>query len=227
MKYILKEMSLDEKPRAKMKRFGVSNLSDYELIAIIIKSGIKDKSVIDLSIEILSNFTNLSCLEEATLNELEAIKGLGEAKSLELLACIELGKRIFKAKEERPVIRSAFDAYKYLDLDLKHLKQEHFVCIYLNAIGEVIAKRTISIGSSTEVYGDFKDAIKWALKFSAQGLIYAHNHPSGDPLPSEQDYQFTKLLQKISEDMDIQFLDHIIIGNNSYYSFKRQELVEL
>ena len=82
MKYVLKEMSLDEKPRAKMKRFGVSNLSDYELIAVIIKTGIKDKSVLDLSIEILSYFTNLSCLEEATLNELEAIKGLGEAKSL-------------------------------------------------------------------------------------------------------------------------------------------------
>ncbi len=227
MKYVLKEMSLDEKPRAKMKRFGVSNLSDYELIAVIIKTGIKDKSVLDLSIEILSYFTNLSCLEEATLNELEAIKGLGEAKSLELLACIELGRRIYKAKEARPVIRSASDAYKYLEFDLKNLKQEHFVCIYLNAVGEVIAKKTISIGSANETSGDFKDAIKWALKFSATGMIYAHNHPSGDPLPSKQDCQFTAFLKKITENMDIMFLDHIIVGFDSYFSFKRNELVKL
>ena len=220
-------MSLEEKPRAKMKRFGVSNLSDYELIAVIIKSGIKDKSVLDLSIEIMSYFNNLSCLEEATLTELEAIKGLGEAKSLELLACIELGKRIFKAKEARPVIRSATDAYKYLEFDLKNLKQEHFVCIYVNAIGEVIAKRTISIGSSNETSGDFKDAIKWALKFSAQGMIYAHNHPSGNPLPSKQDYQFTGFLKKVTENMDIVFMDHIIVGDNSYFSFKRNELVKV
>ena len=227
MKYVLKEMGLDEKPRSKMKRFGVTSLSDYELLSVIIKSGIKDKSVIDLSIEILSYFSNLSCLEEATLEELEAIKGLGEAKSLELLACIELGRRIYNENSKKVFIKTARDAYCYIKSDLQNLNQENFVCLYLNVKGQVIAKKVISIGSVDKTTADYKSAIKWALKFSASGIIYIHNHPSGNPSPSSQDYELTNLFESITESVDLLFIDHIIIGKNSYFSFKRGDVTSL
>lgn len=227
MRYVLKEMSLDEKPRSKMKRFGVESLSDYELLAIIIKSGIRGKSVLDLAIEIINNFYSLENLEEATLNELEAIKGMGEAKSLELLACIEFGRRIYKKEKSNCFIKKAYDAYNYIHLDLENKSQEHFVCIYLNAIGKVIATKTISVGSASETSADYKSAIKWALKFSASAIVYLHNHPSGNPLPSEQDYKLTSLFETITKSVDLRFVDHIIIGKNAFYSFKRDDVTYL
>ena len=227
MKYVLKEMSLDEKPRSKMKKFGSIALSDYELLAIILKTGIKDKSVIDLSIEILNYFTSLKCLEEATLTEIKSIKGMGEAKSLELLACIELGRRIYKSSDSMNIIKSAKDAYMYVQYDLKNLKKEHFMCIYLNSKGMVITKKIISIGASTETIADYKDAIKWALKFSSSAIIFVHNHPSGNAMPSSQDYKLTSIFKTITSSVDLKFVDHIIVGHNSYFSFIRNELINL
>lgn len=224
MKYVLKEMGIEEKPRSKMKRFGASALSDYELLAIIIKSGISGKSVLDLSIEIINAFSNLENLEEATLNELEAIKGMGEAKSLELLACIELGRRIYKKEAKDYIIKSAYDAWRYIHLDLENKRQEHFVCIYLNTIGKVIAAKVISVGSTNETLADYKSAIKWALKFSASAIIYVHNHPSGSPLPSEKDYELTELFESITTSVDLRYVDHIIVGKNAFYSFKRGDV---
>lgn len=227
MKYVLKEMTVEEKPRSKMKRFGASALSDYELLAIIIKSGISGKSVLDLSVEIINAFSSLKNLEEATLNELEAIKGMGEAKSLELLACIELGRRIYKKEIKNCIIKTAYDAWKYIHLDLENKSQEHFVCIYLNAIGKVIATKVISVGSASETLADYKSAVKWALKFSATAIIYLHNHPSGNPLPSKQDYKLTELFESITESVDLRFVDHIIVGKNAFYSFKRDDVTYL
>ena len=226
MKYVLKEMGIEEKPRSKMKRFGVEALSDYELLAVIIKSGIKGKSVLDLAIEILNIFSTLDNLAEVTLNELEAIKGLGEAKSLELLACIEFGRRIYKT-DSSIFIKKAYDAYNYIHLDLENKSQEHFVCIYLNGAGKVIAKKTISVGSASETSADYKSAVKWALKFSASAIVYLHNHPSGNPLPSKQDYELTSLFEAITKSVDLRFVDHIIIGKNAFYSFKRDDVTYL
>lgn len=227
MKYILKEMTKEEKPRAKMKKYGAGSLSDYELLAVILKTGIKEKSVLDLAIEIMKYFSNITYLSEATLEELEKIKGLGEAKSLELLACIELGKRVYKNKHEKYLIRSAKDAYMYVRYDLVNLKQEHFMCIYLNIKGEVLAKKLITIGDISNNLVDYKAAIKWALKYSASGIIYVHNHPSGNPSPSEQDYQLTTIFENITSSVDIKYLDHIIVGDNAYFSFKKNEIVNV
>lgn len=227
MKYILKEMTKDEKPRAKMKKYGASSLTDYELLAIILKSGIKDKSVLDLALEITNYFSNITYLAEATLEELEKIKGLGEAKSLELLSCIELGKRIFKNKKEKNIIKSAKDAYLYVKYDLVNLKQEHFMCIYVNIKGEVLAKKLISIGDINNNLADYKAAVKWALKYSASGIIYVHNHPSGNPCPSDQDFKLTEIFENITSSVDIKYLDHIIVGDNAFFSFKKNQIIYL
>ena len=227
MKYILKEMSKDEKPRSKMRKYGASSLSDYELLAIILKTGIKDKSVLDLAIELMHYYSNLSYLSEATLEELEKIKGMGEAKSLEILACVELGKRIFKNQKDKYLIKSSKDAYMYVRYDLINLKQEYFVCIYVNVKGEVLAKKLISIGNINGNLADYKAAIKWALKYSASGIVFVHNHPSGNPCPSPQDYKLTEVFENISGSVDIEYLDHIIVGDNAYFSFKKNEIIYL
>ena len=224
MKYNLKEMSIEEKPREKLKKFGVNSLNDYELIALILKSGIKDKSVIDLSKEILNYYTNVSCLEEATLNELIKIKGLGEAKSIELLASIELGRRIYSNFKENYKISLAKDAYRYVQYDLQNQKQENFLCIYLDKNGYVITHKIISIGTSDQTNADYKTALKWALKFNASGIIFVHNHPSGNPMPSDADYNMTYLFERITKSVDLKYLDHIIVGKNSFFSFKKNSL---
>lgn len=224
MKYNLKEMTSLEKPREKLMKYGAESLTDYELLAVIIKSGIKNKSVIDLSIEIMNYYNKIYFLNDATLNELKDIKGIGEAKALELLASIELGKRIVNGKNKIIYIKKAMDAYLYIKTEMINLNQEHFVCIYVDTKGKVICHRVISIGTNKETIADYKDAVKWALKYSSYGILYVHNHPSGDPNPSENDFILTDIFKNISKNVDLVYLDHIIIGKNCFYSFVKGKI---
>lgn len=224
MKYVLKEMSKEELPREKLKKYGPSSLSDYELLAIILKTGTNGKSVIDLSIEVMSYFYSIDKLEEATINELMSIRGIGEAKALELLSSIELGKRLNKFKNNNIRVKSAKDIYEYIKADLANKKQENFACLYLDAKTRIISHKIISIGTVNETSADVKSAVKWGLKYSCSAIAFIHNHPSGDPSPSENDIYITKVFKRFCDNLDIIFLDHIIIGSNSYYSFKKNSI---
>ena len=224
MKYILKEMTKEEKPREKMEKYGVSSLANYELLAIIIKSGIKDKSVIDLSIEIINYFTNIDNLSEATIKELTSIKGLGTAKAMEIIASIELGKRIIRGETDNYYIKSAINAYKYIQSELQNKKQEYFICIYVDIHGKVICHRVISIGNGFSSVADYKNGIKWGLKYSAYGIIFIHNHPSGNPAPSSEDDELTEVIISATNQIGIKFVDHLIVGRNSYYSYNRKRV---
>lgn len=221
MKYVLKEMTKAEKPREKLKRYGSNSLSDYELLAIILKTGTKGKSVIDLSIELMQYFNKINNLEEATLTELINIKGIGEAKGLEILATIELGKRLNNYKNSNPKIKYASEIYSYIKGDLINKRQENFVCIYLDSKSRIISHKLISVGSINETSADVKTAVKWGLKFSCSAIVFVHNHPSGDPSPSKNDFYITSVFKKYCDNLDIVFMDHIIVGNNSFYSFKK------
>lgn len=221
MKYVLKEMTEAEKPREKLKRYGSNSLSDYELLAIILKTGTKGKSVIDLSIELMQYFNKINNLEEATLTELINIKGIGEAKGLEILATIELGKRLNNYKNSNPKIKYASEIYSYIKGDLINKRQENFVCIYLDSKSRIISHKLISVGSINETSADVKTAVKWGLKFSCSAIVFVHNHPSGDPSPSKNDFYITSVFKKYCDNLDIVFMDHIIVGNNSFYSFKK------
>lgn len=226
MKYMLKEMPIDERPRERLLKYGPSSLANYELLAIIMRTGSYNKSVLDISKELLIKFQSLDQINEATIAELTKINGIGEAKAISLLAAIELGKRINVPIKKVIAIKSSFDSYNYLKDNLQHLNQENLVALYLNSKSEVITLKTVTIGTLNQTIFNIKDILKWALKYSAAGLIVAHNHPSGDPAPSRQDIESTYALVKAAKLMDIIIVDHIIIGKNKYCSLKEKQIIE-
>lgn len=227
MKYVLKEMSNDELPREKLKKYGVKSLADYELLAIILKTGTNNKSVIDLSIELLEKINNLDLLSEITLEELLELKGIGEAKALTILASIEFSNRLLAGKKEDIYIKSTDDVYKYLKYELVNEKQEKLICIYINYKNKIIDKRIINIGSLSSTNVDIKSCIKWGLKLSSQGIIFVHNHPSGDAHPSAYDDFVTKKFREASNYVDIKFIDHLIIGRECYYSYSMNKIINI
>ncbi|MDD3123299.1 MAG: DNA repair protein RadC [Candidatus Izemoplasmatales bacterium] len=219
MKYILKEMPNEERPRERLLKIGVKALSIQELIAIILVTGTKGVSVLEVANDLLLKFKNLETLNEVTVKELSTITGIGEAKAISLLAAIELGKRIGSLNQLKQVISTPLDAFKFLEVNMKHLTQENLVCLYLNIKSEVLDCKTITIGTVSMTIFNPKDIFKWALKLSASFIIVAHNHPSGDPTPSNNDILVTKKIIEVSRIVDIEVIDHIIIGKGKYYSF--------
>ncbi|MCK9536760.1 MAG: DNA repair protein RadC [Bacilli bacterium] len=219
MSFLLKEIPASERPRERLLKHGVKSLSNYELLAIILRTGKRNCSAIDLAKELLSRYETLDRLNEATVEELQEIKGIGLAKSIEVLAAIELGKRINIPTVSKICLSTPYQSYLYLKDSLQHLNQEHLVAVYLNTQSEVIAEKTISIGTLTHTLFNCRDILKWGLKFSAMGIIIAHNHPSGNPEPSREDYEITKRLINGAGLVDILIVDHIIIGKKRYYSF--------
>lgn len=226
MKYVLKEMTNMEKPREKLFHFGPKSLTNHELLAILLRTGTKNKSVIDISIEILEQLNSINDLQSITISELLKFKGIGRTKAIELLATIELGKRINNYQKEKKFIKSTNDAYYYLKDKLSYLDQEHFMAIFINNNNEIITDKIISIGTTTTTIANPKDVIKWALKYSAYAIIVAHNHPSGNVKPSSQDVKLTMELKKACEIIDIILIDHIIVGRNNYFSFKDKRIID-
>lgn len=217
--YLLKEIPYDERPRERLVKNGAKSLSIQELIAIILVTGTKNMSVVDVANRVIMNYNNLSEINETTINELCMIEGIGKAKAISLLAAIELGRRIFKNVTTNKIIHSPKDAYEYLDCDMRHLAQENLVSLYLNVKGEVISLKTITIGTINSTVFDAKIIFKWAFKLSAYAIVLAHNHPSGDPTPSANDIEMTNKILEMSKTLEIKIIDHIIIGKDKYFSF--------
>ena len=217
--YKIKDIPLNERPRERLKNVGVENLTDKELISIIIKNGTKNKNVNELSIEILKNYT-LSDLKEISINNLTNIKGIGEVKAIELISAIELGKRIFLnnnkklLKLETP--KEIWESSKYL---FNGKKQEYFYCYYFNSKQELIERKLLFMGTLNSSITHTREIFKEAYKVSASSIVCLHNHPSNDISPSKADIDFTKSLFKTGNIQGIPVLDHIIVGDNSFYSF--------
>ncbi len=220
---MIKDFPKQERPRERFKKFGPSSLSNQELLAIILRTGTKQESVLQLSQRLLSEFDGLCMLKEATLEELTKIKGIGEAKAIQLLASIELGRRISNMTYgERYVIRTPEDGANYVMEEMRFLTQEHFVCLYLNTKNEVIHKQTIFIGSLNASIVHPREVFKEAFRRSAASIICFHNHPSGHPAPSREDIEVTKRLAEVGKMIGIELLDHIIIGDKRYVSLKEK-----
>jgi DNA repair protein RadC len=179
--------------------------------------------VLQLAQRLLIRFEGLHLLKDATLEELTKIEGIGEAKAIQILAAIELGRRIGNiAQQERYVIRSPEDGARYLMEEMRFLTQEHFVCLYLNTKNQVIHKQTVFIGSLNASIVHPREIFKEGLKRSAASIICFHNHPSGDPTPSREDIDVTKRLKECGKILGIELLDHIIIGDRKYISLKEK-----
>lgn len=226
--YLIKEMPKEERPRERLIESGPEALSNEELIAILLRTGDKELSVVDLSKEVLYHLESLEDLKRMSVFELMNIRGIKEAKACTLIAAIELGKRLASLKKEnKRIIQSAYDVYHDLFPSLAHLMQEHFMAIYLNTKSEVITKETIFIGTINQTLIHPREIFKTAIKLSASAVIFVHNHPTGDSTPSKADLRATETLIQASDLMGIDLIDHIIIGKGEFYSIKDQKRIKL
>lgn len=223
---MIRDVPVCERPRERLLKEGSDALSNQELIAVILGSGTKQESVLQLSQQILHDFNGLRLLKDSTVEELKRIKGIGDTKAVQLLAALELGSRVHKQhQEERYIIRSPEDVSRYVMEDMRFLTQEHFVALYLNTKNHVLHKKTIFIGSLNASIVHPREIFKEAFRYSAASIICLHNHPSGDPAPSREDIEVTKRLVESGKVIGIEMLDHIIIGDKKFISLKEKGYV--
>ena len=215
---MIKDVPKYERPREKMLKNGVESLSNRELLAIIIKTGIKGKSAIELAEEILYSINSLNDLKDIELNEVTKIKGLGRVKAMEIICAIELGKRITLEKNRKKKLKNSSEIYLAYKDYLLDYKVEHFIAIYFDSKCNVLGMKHLFSGDTDMVFAKPNEIFRYAIKLGAPALVVMHNHPSGDSKPSENDIEFTERLVEMAYATNILLLDHIIVGN-SYYSF--------
>lgn len=217
----IKFLAEDDRPREKFVLKGKHSLSDSELLAIIMGSGNKDETAVELAQRILlSSQNNWNILSLLSIKDLMKFKGIGEAKAISIAAALEIGKR--KALQEVPKkvqITGSKDAYSILKNYLEDLQTEEFWAIFLNQSNKVIHTQRLSSGGINQAVVDIRILFKNAMEFLATGVIIAHNHPSGNLKPSSEDLHITKKIKEAGKILDIQLLDHLIITQNHYYSF--------
>jgi DNA repair protein RadC len=217
----ISELAEADRPREKLLLRGKTSLSDAELIAILIGSGTKTMSAVDLSRLILRHANHdLSVLARLSVKDLMKFKGIGEAKAIAIVSALELGRR--RKEQEEPVrqkVTSSRQAYDLMRSELYDEVVEHFYLILLNRANYLIKKQLISQGGTAGTVVDPKMVFKSALEHMAHSIILVHNHPSGSPEPSEQDKKLTQRLVRIGRDMDLTILDHVIFTDGGYFSF--------
>lgn len=226
MNQTIKDMKLIDRPREKLIKLGHDSLSEKELLAIIISTGTDKKNAIELAEEILNTFSEEALLE-IEVEELTKIKGIKEAKASKIIASLQLGKRIKESilNKEKYQISSNEAAYEFIK-DILCLKdREHFYVILLDNKNQVISKELISIGDLSSSIVNPREVFKTAIKKSAKAIILAHNHPSGNPSPSRADLLITHRLIEAGEILDINVLDHLIIGHGTYVSLKKDNYI--
>lgn len=220
---MIKDVPKEDRPRERLLKLGSSHLSNQELLAILLGTGTKNESVMELANRLLMHFEGLNLLREATIEELTAIKGIGNAKGVVVLAAIELGKRMNEYKpDERYVIRSPEDGADYVMEEMRILNQEHFVGLFLNTKNQIIHRQTMFIGSLNSSIVHPREVFREAVKRSAASIIVCHNHPSGDPTPSQEDINVTRRLAESGKMIGIELLDHLIIGDRKFISLKEK-----
>jgi DNA repair protein RadC len=216
----------DERPREKLLKIGADGLSTAELLAILLRTGVKGENAVELARHLLIKFKGLRQLLNADNENLKEIKGLGPTKITQLKTILELARRYLEEKlQTKTKLNSSGSLYRFLIFSMRDLDHEIFKVIFLNAQNEVLELETVSRGSLTggSIYP--RDIIISALRHNAVGLIFAHNHPSGNPKPSLKDKKMTAKFLIICRLMEMRLLDHIIIGDNRYYSFSDQGLI--
>ena len=224
----IKEMPVSERPQEKMMYLGPSALSNSELLALVLRSGNKDKSAIQLAEDVLAYSANeIGGLGRAEVNELIELDGIGEAKACSIVAGIELAKRISADRftTVRRTVRDCTDVVDILMEEMVYEKREMLIALLLNVKGELESKEIISIGELAATNVHPREVFSPAIRKGAAGIIVAHNHPSGDPSPSEEDILATRRLMEASSIVGIKLVDHVIIGNGTYTSLRMEGII--
>ena len=215
----IKNWPEEERPRERLLKLGADNLSNAQLLAIILRTGGGGKSAIDLAMEMLDSFKNLKNIDSASIKEFAALKGIGSAKAAQIKAAFELGRRLFREPEEKgPVFSSSQNVFSYYHPLVKDLKKEVLFCAMLDAKNRIFKDCRISEGTLTNSLIHPREAFRNAIRESAASVIFVHNHPSGDPSPSREDISITERLVHTGEIVGIKVLDHIIIGHGKHIS---------
>jgi DNA repair protein RadC len=221
----IKEMPADERPQEKLKLRGPGSLSTGELIAIILRTGLPGETVVDVAQRLLVNYGGLLGLSRTDYSDLCKERGLGEVKAAKLLACVELARRLALEKpDERMRIQSPEDVAAILSTDMAALDQEELRVVLLNTKNEVLRVVTVYRGSVNAAQIRVAEVFKEAVRQNAPSLVVAHNHPSGDPTPSADDVAVTRELVKAGQLLDIEVLDHLVIGDGRHVSLRRRGL---
>lgn len=223
----IKEWADDDKPREKMMLKGAAALSDAELLAILIGTGSRSKSAVDLARELLQNVQhNLHQLARSSLKDLQQVKGIGGAKAITIAAALELGRRRQMADSlERASVKGSFDAAQFIIPFLSDLTHEKFFVLYFNHAHKIIHQQFISSGGVAATVVDVKMIFQQALSHLASAIIIAHNHPSGNLQPSKEDIHLTQKIKQAAQTLDIKLLDHIIVAEQRYLSFADEGLL--
>lgn len=223
----IKNMPISERPREKLLSYGSQSLSNAELLAIILSTGTKDRTAIDLARSILNTSTEgLRGLKDCTIEELSQVRGVGLAKASQIIAAVELGKRIsLTTKVNNYKIKGPDDVSNLLMEEMRYLNKEIFNILLLTTKHDIIAIENISVGSLNASIVHPREVFNRAIKRSSSAIILAHNHPSGDPNPSGEDINITKRLIEAGNIIGISVLDHIIIGDGVYFSMKEHKLI--
>lgn len=218
---LIRDVPIEERPRERLVKYGAKNLSTEDLLAIILKTGTKYYSSKYLAGEVLSLVKNVSELRNVTLSNLIKINGIGAVKAIELLASLELGRRVFMEKplDNNLKCNSAEKIFNYFKNSFISEKQECFYCLYLDQHKKLIDKKLLFKGTLNRSLIHPREIFKWAYLSSAAYIICVHNHPSGNVIPSKEDINITASLHDIGNLQGIPVIDHVIIGNNNYYSF--------
>jgi DNA repair protein RadC len=223
----IKDWAPEDRPREKLIAKGLSSLSDAELIAILIGSGTRNESAVELAKRILKNSNNnLNELGKLSMKDLMKEKGIGEARAISIVSALELGRRRNSSDTTTKLsVRSSRDVYEAIQPSIGDLPYEEFWVLYLNRSNKIIEKKKISQGGITGTVTDIRIILKEAVNILSTGLILCHNHPSGNIKPSDSDISLTKKLKEASKYFDINLLDHVIIADKNYFSFADEGII--
>ncbi|MEI6758689.1 MAG: JAB domain-containing protein [Chlorobium sp.] len=218
------DLDPENRPRERFLRSGPASLSPAELLAIILRSGTKNLNIVDTCNELIASF-GLEKLADAKLGELKKTKGIGEAKAMQIVAIFELNKRLHFNRNLNKKIQAARDVFEYMEGRIPDEKKEHLFVLHLNTKNQIIRNELVSVGTLNASLIHPREVFKSAIRESAHAIILVHNHPSGDVEPSNADRQVTELLKKASAVIQIDLLDHVIIGKTGWFSFRESSLL--
>ncbi len=220
---MIKDMVESDRPRERLLQVGERAMSNAELLAIILRTGVGGENVVRLAERMLAQFGGLPGIAKASITELETVKGIGTAKAVEMKAALELGRRLIASSpEQKPRVTSPADAANLLMTEMSFLEQEHLRLILLDTRNQVLSTPTVYVGSLNTSVVRVAELFRFALKENSAAMIIVHNHPSGDPSPSPEDVQVTRQIVKAGQLLDIDVLDHIIIGQQRFISLKER-----
>jgi DNA repair protein RadC len=226
MRKTMKQFPKELQPRERGYEHGTVSLTNTELLAIILRTGSKDLSALELAHKILLGEGSLGDILELGVEELRKYEGVGKVKAISILASLEMGKRMSKEKKpDRPIIHSPGDAAFIVMEEMKRLKKENFRMMALNTKNHVVAVETISVGNLNSSIVHPRELFRQAIRHAAAGIILVHNHPSGDTTPSQEDLLITERIVEAGQIMGIEVLDHIIVAGDGYLSFKEEDLI--